>query len=33
MTFDRRRRSLPGFAGVDYPLAPRTFFVKMNLSL
>jgi outer membrane receptor for ferrienterochelin and colicins len=23
----------PGFTGVDYPLAPRAFFVQMNLSL
>jgi iron complex outermembrane receptor protein len=23
----------PGFSGVDYPLAPRTFFLQMNLAL
>jgi outer membrane receptor for ferrienterochelin and colicins len=23
----------PGFTGVDYPLAPRTFFLQMNLSM
>jgi outer membrane receptor for ferrienterochelin and colicins len=23
----------PGFSGVDYPLAPRTFFLQINLSL
>jgi iron complex outermembrane receptor protein len=23
----------PGFAGVDYPLAPRTFFLQMNVGL
>jgi outer membrane receptor for ferrienterochelin and colicins len=23
----------PGFSGVDYPLAPRTFFLQVNLSL
>jgi outer membrane receptor for ferrienterochelin and colicins len=23
----------PGFTGVDYPLAPRTFFLQMNVSL
>ena len=23
----------PGFSGVDYPLAPRTFFLQMNLSI
>jgi outer membrane receptor for ferrienterochelin and colicins len=23
----------PGFSGVDYPLAPRSFFLQMNLGL
>jgi hypothetical protein len=23
----------PGFAGVDYPLTPRSFFVELHLTL
>ena len=23
----------PGFSGVDYPLAPRTFFLQMSITL
>jgi hypothetical protein len=24
---------VPGFSGVDYPLAPRSFFLQTNITL